>query len=55
MLVFFPRPYAIKFSLLAKGFQKQPDKIEGIVRVTGQHGEKQEQVQSTSMSGRIMI
>lgn len=54
-LMFSPRPEAIKLSPLVKGFQKHPDKIEDIVRLTGQHRDKQNQVQSTSMSGRIMI
>ena len=42
MLMFLPRPEAIKMIPLAKGFQKHLDKFESLVRMTGQHREKQD-------------
>ena len=44
MLVFGTRPEAIKMAPLVKEFQKQPDKFETIVCVTGQHREMLDQV-----------
>lgn len=44
MLVFGTRPEAIKMAPLVKEFQRQPDKFETIVCVTGQHREMLDQV-----------
>ena len=44
MLVFGTRPEAIKMAPLVKEFQKQTDKFETIVCVTGQHREMLDQV-----------
>jgi UDP-N-acetylglucosamine 2-epimerase (non-hydrolysing) len=44
MLVFGTRPEAIKMAPLVKEFQKQPDKFETIVCVTGQHRQMLDQV-----------
>ena len=44
MLVFGTRPEAIKMCPLVKEFQKNPDKFETIVCVTGQHREMLDQV-----------
>ncbi len=44
MLVFGTRPEAIKMAPLVKEFQKQPNKFETIVCVTGQHREMLDQV-----------
>lgn len=44
MLVFGTRPEAIKMAPLVKEFQKNPDKFETIVCVTGQHREMLDQV-----------
>lgn len=44
MLVFGTRPEAIKMALLVKEFQKQPERIQTIVCVTGQHREMLDQV-----------
>ena len=44
MLVFGTRPEAIKMAPLVKAFQKQPDKFQTIVCVTGQHREMLDQV-----------
>lgn len=43
MLVFGTRPEAIKMAPLVKEFQKQPDRFETIVCVTGQHREMLDQ------------
>lgn len=37
MLVFGTRPEAIKMAPLVKEFQKQPERVETVVCVTGQH------------------
>ena len=44
MLVFGTRPEAIKMAPLVKEFQKQPDKFQTIVCVTGQHRQMLDQV-----------
>lgn len=44
MLVFGPRPEAIKMAPLVKEFQKQPKRVETVVCVTGQHREMLDQV-----------
>ena len=44
MLVFGTRPEAIKMAPLVKEFQKQPEKVETVVCVTGQHREMLDQV-----------
>lgn len=44
MLVFGTRPEAIKMAPLVKGFQKNKDKFQTIVCVTGQHREMLDQV-----------
>ena len=44
MLVFGTRPEAIKMAPLVKEFQKQKERIETVVCVTGQHREKLDQV-----------
>lgn len=44
MLVFGTRPEAIKMAPLVKEFQKNPDKFETIVCVTGQHRQMLDQV-----------
>ena len=44
MLVFGTRPEAIKMAPLVKEFQKQPDKFETVVCVTGQHRHMLDQV-----------
>ena len=44
MLVFGTRPEAIKMAPLVKEFQKQPKRVETVVRVTGQHREMLDQV-----------
>lgn len=44
MLVFGTRPEAIKMAPLVKAFQKQKDKVETVVCVTGQHREMLDQV-----------
>ena len=44
MLVFGTRPEAIKMAPLVKEFQKQKDRIETVVCVTGQHREMLDQV-----------
>lgn len=44
MLVFGTRPEAIKMAPLVKEFQKNPDKFETIVAVTGQHRQMLDQV-----------
>ncbi len=44
MLVFGTRPEAIKMAPLVKEFQKQPERVETVVCVTGQHREMLDQV-----------
>ena len=44
MLVFGTRPEAIKMAPLVKEFQKQPEQVETVVCVTGQHREMLDQV-----------
>lgn len=44
MLVFGTRPEAIKMAPLVKEFQKQPERVQTIVCVTGQHREMLDQV-----------
>lgn len=44
MLVFGTRPEAIKMAPLVKEFQKQPDRVDTVVCVTGQHREMLDQV-----------
>ena len=44
MLVFGTRPEAIKMAPLVKEFQKQPNRVETVVCVTGQHREMLDQV-----------
>ena len=44
MLVFGARPEAIKMAPLVKEFQKQPERVETVVCVTGQHREMLDQV-----------
>ncbi len=44
MLVFGTRPEAIKMVPLVKEFQKQPERVETVVCVTGQHREMLDQV-----------
>ena len=44
MLVFGTRPEAIKMAPLVKAFQKESDKFQTIVCVTGQHREMLDQV-----------
>ena len=44
MLVFSTRPEAIKMAPLVKEFQKQPEQVETVVCVTGQHREMLDQV-----------
>lgn len=44
MLVFGTRPEAIKMAPLVKEFQKQKERIETVVCVTGQHREMLDQV-----------
>ena len=44
MLVFGARPEAIKMAPLVKEFQKQPEQVETVVCVTGQHREMLDQV-----------
>ena len=44
LLVFGPRPKAIKMCSLVKEFQRPPRTFETIVFVTGQHREKLDQV-----------
>lgn len=44
MLVFGTRPEAIKMAPLVKAFQKQRDRVETVVCVTGQHREMLDQV-----------
>ena len=44
MLVFCTRPEAIKMAPLVKEFQKQPEQVETVVCVTGQHREMLDQV-----------
>ena len=39
MLVFGTRPEAIRMAPLVKEFQKQPERVETVVCVTGQHRE----------------
>ena len=46
MLVFGTRPEAIKMAPLVKEFQKQPERVETVVCVTGQHREMLDQVLS---------
>ncbi len=44
MLVFGTRPEAIKMAPLVKEFQKQPERVETVICVTGQHREMLDQV-----------
>ena len=51
MLVFGTRPEAIKMAPLVKAFQKESDKFQTIVCVTGQHREMLDQVLATATKG----
>ena len=55
MLVFGTRPEAIKVAPLVKAFQKQTDRFETVVCVTGQHREMLDQVLHLLILSLIMI